>query len=217
MPKEKGFFRPEELALDYERDLNDPGTYPFTRGLYPDMYRKKKPTIRQFAGHGLAPNTNGRFKMLLRAGATGLSTAFDLPTLMGRDSSDELAEGQVGWDGVAVDTLADMEELFSGIAIDEVSVSMTVSGPAAVIWALYLVMAKKRGIPFDRLQGTLQNDILKEYIAQKEWLFPEDAGVGLVIDTIEFATRFLPKWHPVSVSGYHIREAGATATRPARR
>ncbi|MBI3075080.1 MAG: methylmalonyl-CoA mutase, partial [Parcubacteria group bacterium] len=211
MPKEKGFYRAEEIDARGEREVNDPGEYPFTRGLYPEMYRKKKPTIRQFAGHGLAADTNKRFRMLLATGTTGLSTAFDLPTLMGRDSDDPLALGQVGWDGVAVDTLADMEALFSDIAIGEVSVSMTVSGPAAIIWAMYLAMAKKRGVAFHELAGTLQNDILKEYAAQKEWLFPEEHGVRLVTDTILYAAEHVPKWHPVSVSGYHIREAGASA------
>ncbi|MDA2922029.1 methylmalonyl-CoA mutase family protein [Patescibacteria group bacterium AH-259-L07] len=211
MPKNKGFYRQNEGKIQYRGDIGDPGTYPFTRGLYPQMYRKRKPTIREFAGHGLAPDTNERFLLILQQGGTGLSTAFDLPTLMGRDSDDPLCEGQVGWDGVAIDTLADMEELFANIPVDEVTVSMTINAPAAVIWAMYLAMAQKQGIPFERLGGTIQNDILKEYIAQKEWLFPEEYGVGLVVDTIEYAARHVPKWHPVSISGYHIREAGATA------
>jgi methylmalonyl-CoA mutase N-terminal domain/subunit len=175
------------------------------------MYRGRKPTIRQFAGHGLATDTNERFKTVLRLGGTGLSTAFDLPTLMGRDSDDPISEGQVGWDGAAVDTLADMEDLFDGIQIDEITVSMTINGPAAILLAMYFAMARKRGIPLDRLGGTTQNDILKEYISQKEWLFPVDKGVGLVVDTMEFCAQHAPKWHPVSISGYHIREAGATA------
>ena len=149
--------------------------------------------------------------MLLREGTTGLSTAFDLPTLMGRDSDDPISEGQVGWDGVAVDSLADIEELFADIPIEDISVSMTINAPAAIVWAMYIAMARKRGIPLERLGGTIQNDILKEYVAQKEWLFPEEQGVKLVIDTIEFAAGSMPKWHPVSISGYHIREAGSTA------
>ncbi len=211
MPKGKGFYRPREVRTRYERDIGDPGEYPFTRGLYPEMYRARKPTIREFAGHGLAPDTNERFRMLLREGTAGLSTAFDLPTLMGRDSDDPISEGQVGWDGVAVDSLADVEELFGDIPIDDISVSMTINAPAAVVWAMYIAMARKRGIPLDRLSGTIQNDILKEYVAQKEWLFPEEQGVNLVVDTIEFAAGHMPKWHPVSISGYHIREAGSTA------
>lgn len=195
-------------------DVNEKaGEYPFTRGIYPEMYRKRKPTVRQFAGYGLAAETNERFKKILSMGGprAGLSTAFDLPTLMGLDSDAEICEGQVGWDGVAIDTLDDMENLFCGIPVDEITVSMTINAPAAVIWAMYIAMAQRRGIAPYKLGGTIQNDILKEYIAQKEWLFPEDAGVKLVVDTIEYAAKYLPKWHPVSISGYHIREAGATA------
>ncbi|MBI4200284.1 MAG: cobalamin B12-binding domain-containing protein [Chloroflexi bacterium] len=195
----------------YRQRVGDPGEYPFTRGIYATMYRGRRPTIRQFAGHGLAPDTNQRFKTILRLGGTGLSTAFDLPTLMGRDSDDPLCEGHVGWDGVAVDTLADMEDLFSGIPLDQVTVSMTINAPAAAILAMYFAMAQKRGISLDQLGGTTQNDILKEYIAQKEWLFPVSKGGQLVVDTIEFCSRHAPRWHPVSISGYHIREAGATA------
>ena len=231
MPQEKGFLRLEDLltpALEgleedaqssfskvvtdhYREQIGDPGEFPFTRGVYATMYRGRKPTIRQFAGHGLATDTNERFKTVLKLGGTGLSTAFDLPTLMGRDSDDPISEGQVGWDGAAVDTLADMEDLFDGIPIDDITVSMTINGPAAIVLSMYFAMAQKRGIPLEQLGGTTQNDILKEYIAQKEWLFPVDKGVDLVVDTIEFCARQVPKWHPVSISGYHIREAGATA------
>ncbi len=211
MSKDKAFFRSEGTPGDYAASLGDPGEFPFTRGIYPTMYRGKKPTIRQFAGHGLASDTNGRFKKILSLGGTGLSTAFDLPTLMGRDSDDPACEGQVGWDGVAIDTLADMEDLFDGIPVGEVTVSMTINAPAAAILAMYVAMADKRGIPRANLGGTTQNDILKEYIAQKEWLYPVNRGVQLVTDTIEFGAREMPKWHPVSISGYHIREAGASA------
>lgn len=230
MPEDKGIFRPEELlknVLDslgdderetalrainehYSQNIGDAGSFPFTRGIYETMYRGRKPTIRQFAGHGLAPDTNERFNTILGLGGTGLSTAFDLPTLMGRDSDEPIAEGQVGWDGVAVDTLADMEDLFDGIPIDKISVSMTINAPAAVLLAMYFAMAQKRGISLDHLGGTTQNDILKEYIAQKEWLFPVDKGVKLVVDTMEFCAQNAPSWHPVSISGYHIREAGAS-------
>lgn len=219
MPENKGFFRPEEVLMDYLEKLNDPGRFPFTRGIYPTMYRVrdggKKPTVRQFAGHGLADDTNERFKKILSFGGTGLSTAFDLPTLMGRDSDDSICRGQVGWDGVAVDTVDDMFRLFSGIAIDKVSVSMTINAPAAIILAMYIAAAESRNIPVHKLGGTIQNDILKEYIAQKEWLFPVDKGVRLVTDTIEFCSKFMPKWHPVSISGYHIREAGSSAVQEA--
>lgn len=217
MAHTKGALHPEDVGENAwpNRGEPEPGEYPFTWGLYPAMYRTqdggKKPTIREFAGHGLASDTNERFRLILAEGGTGLSTAFDLPTLMGFDSDDEVCEGQVGWDGVAVDSLADMEELFAGIPIDRVTVSMTNNAPAAVMWAMYLAMAKRRGIPFALLGGTMQNDILKEYLAQKEWLFPEEHGVKLVVDTIEYAARHVPHWHPVSISGYHIREAGATA------
>lgn len=215
MRKNRGFLRPEEVLIDYLAKLNDPGSYPFTRGLYPAMYRVqdggRKPTVRQFAGHGLARDTNERFKKILALGGTGLSTAFDLPTLMGRDSDDPLCDGQVGWDGVAVDSLQDMEDLFHDIPLDKVTVSMTINAPAAILLAMYIAMAQKRGIPIERLGGTTQNDILKEYIAQNEYRYPVDKGVKLVVDTIEFCARHMPNWHPVSISGYHIREAGASA------
>ena len=199
------------LSAFYSEHIGDPGEFPYTRGIYPTMYRGRKPTIRQFAGHGLATDTNNRFKTILNLGGTGLSTAFDLPTLMGKDSDEPISEGQVGWDGAAVDTLADMEDLFDGIPIDDITVSMTINGPAAIVLAMYFAVAKKRGIPIESLGGTTQNDILKEYIAQKEWIFPVDKGVKLVVDTMEFCARYAPKWHPISISGYHIREAGANA------
>lgn len=211
MTNEKGFFRSGDVVVDYEKDLGDPGQFPYGRGLYKGMYRDRKPTIRQFAGYGLASDTNRRFKMLLNEGTNGLSAAFDLPTLMGRDSDDPLSFGQVGWDGVAIDTIEDMDDLFDGIPLDQVTVSMTANASAAVLLAMYVALADKRGIPRNRLGGTLQADILKEYAAQKEWRFPVEHGVDLLIDIIEYATLHMPKWHPVSISGYHIREAGATA------
>lgn len=218
MPPEKGFLGPEDLTglvADYLIKLNNPGRYPFTRGIYPTMYRVesggKKPTIRQFAGHGLAEDTNARFKKILALGGSGLSVAFDLPTLMGRDPDDPLSLGTVGIEGVAVTTLADMEKLFADIPIDAVTVSMTINAPAPVIFAMYLALAEKRSIPISRLGGTIQNDILKEYIAQKEWLFPVDKGVKFAVDPIEFCSRHMPRWHPISISGYHIREAGSNA------
>ena len=199
------------LSEFYREHIGDPGDFPYTRGIYPTMYRGRKPTIRQFAGHGLATDTNNRFKTILNLGGNGLSTAFDLPTLMGRDSDEPISEGQVGWDGAAVDTLADMEDLFDDIPIDDITVSMTINGPAAIVLAMYFAVARMRGIPLENLGGTTQNDILKEYIAQKEWLFPVDKGVKLVVDTMEFCAKYAPKWHPISISGYHIREAGANA------
>ena len=231
MPDQRGFLGPEDFLaslLDgvdedtrsslsrlvgdhYRERIGDPGEFPFTRGIHATMYRGRRPTIRQFAGHGLATDTNERFKTIVRLGGTGLSTAFDLPTLMGRDSDDPVSEGQVGWDGAAVDTLADVEDLFEGIPIEDITVSMTINAPAAILLAMYFAMAQKRGIPLDRLGGTTQNDILKEYIAQKEWLFPVDRGVDLVVDTMEFCAEHAPNWNPVSISGYHIREAGSTA------
>ena len=194
-----------------ERDLGDPGQFPYTRGVYPTMYRGRLWTMRQFAGYGAADDTNRRFKYLLQHGQTGLSVAFDMPTLMGLDSDDPRARGEVGYCGVAVSSLDDMERLFDGIPLDDVTTSMTINGPAAVIFAMYLAVAERRGIPLDRIGGTLQNDILKEYIAQKEWLFPPEPHIRLIVDTIAYCTERLPKWHPVSISGYHIREAGSTA------
>ncbi len=192
-------------------ELGAPSEFPYTRGIYPAMYRGRLWTMRQFAGFGTAHDTNRRFKYLLEHGQTGLSVAFDLPTLMGIDADDPRAHGEVGYCGVAVSSLADMERLFEDIPLDHVTTSMTINGPAAVIFAMYLAMAEKRGIPLDRLGGTLQNDILKEYIAQKEWLFPPEPSLRLITDTIAYCAKSVPKWHPVSISGYHIREAGSTA------
>jgi methylmalonyl-CoA mutase N-terminal domain/subunit len=201
----------DRIGFDFEKDLGFPGEYPFTRGVQPNMYRGKLWTMRQFAGFSSPEETNQRFKLLLEKGQTGLSTAFDMPTLMGYDCDSPMALGEVGKCGVSVSSLEDMETLFEGIPLDEVTTSMTINGPAIVILAMYYVMAEKRGIPREKVRGTLQNDILKEYIAQKEWLFPIAPAVKCVIDTIEYGTRHYPNWNTVSISGYHIREAGATA------
>jgi methylmalonyl-CoA mutase, N-terminal domain len=197
--------------LDYAQDLGFPGLFPFTRGVYPTMYRGKIWTMRMFAGHGTAEETNRRFRYLLQQGQTGLSVAFDLPTLMGYDSDHPMSRGEVGKCGVAIDSLADMEALFDGIPLGDVTTSMTINSPAAVIWAMYIAVCEKQGVPYDRIGGTLQNDILKEFIAQKEYIFPVEPSMRLVVDTLVFGARSLPRWHPVSISGYHIREAGATA------
>ena len=189
-----------------------PGEFPYTRGVYGSMYRGRLWTMRQFAGFGTAQETNRRFRYLLEHGQTGLSTAFDMPSLMGHDSDDPRSLGEVGREGVAVDTLEDMEALFAGIPLDEVSVSMTINAPAAIMLAFYVVAAERRGIGPERLAGTIQTDILKEYIAQKEWCFPVDPAMRLVTDMIEWCSEHMPRWHPISISGYHIREAGATAS-----
>ncbi|MBC7232294.1 MAG: methylmalonyl-CoA mutase family protein [Chloroflexi bacterium] len=205
-------YTPLDIAdLDYERDLGFPGQYPFTRGIHPTMYRGRLWTMRMFAGFGSAEETNARYKYLLAHGETGLSVAFDFPTLYGYDTDHPLAEGEFGKCGVAVSSLADMEILFDGIPVDEITTSMTINGPAAVIWAMYIAAAEKRGIPMAKLGGTIQNDILKEYIAQKSWLFPPEPSMRLIVDTFEFGSKYLPKWNTISISGYHIREAGATA------
>jgi methylmalonyl-CoA mutase N-terminal domain/subunit len=188
-----------------------PGSFPFTRGVYPSMYRGRLWTMRQFAGFGTAEETNERFRYLLAHGQTGLSTAFDMPTLMGHDSDSSLSLGEVGREGVAVDTVEDMRTLFDGIDLADVSVSMTINAPAAIMLAYYVVAAGEQGVPADRLSGTIQADILKEYIAQKEWCFPIDPAMRLLGDMIEWCSSHMPRWHPVSISGYHIREAGATA------
>src|SRR5256712_5064135 len=197
--------------IDYTRDIGLPGEYPFTRGVQPTMYRAKPWTMRMFAGFGTAEDTNARFKYLLSQGQTGLSTAFDMPTLYGYDTDHPLAVGEFGKCGVAISSLADMEILFDGLPLDKITTSMTINSPASVIWAMYIVNAEKRGFPMAKLGGTLQNDILKEYSAQKEFLFPPEPSMRLVVDTIEFGTRYMPKWNTISISGYHIREAGATA------
>jgi methylmalonyl-CoA mutase N-terminal domain/subunit len=194
-----------------DTDLGIPGSFPYTRGVYPTMYRSRFWTMRQFAGFGSAEDTNRRFKYLLQHGQTGLSVAFDMPTLMGLDSDDPAAHGEVGHCGVAISSLSDMERLFEDIPLDQVTTSMTINGPAVVLFAMYLAVAEKHGVPINRLGGTLQNDILKEYIAQKEWLFPPEPSLRLITDTIAYCTTRVPKWHPVSISGYHIREAGSTA------
>ncbi|MCH8949648.1 MAG: methylmalonyl-CoA mutase family protein [Chloroflexi bacterium] len=197
--------------IDYLTDIGFPGEYPFTRGIHPTGYRGRLWTIRMFAGFGTAEETNKRLRYLLDEGETGLSIAFDLPTLMGLDADDPSAAGEFGRCGVCVSSLADMEILLSGIPLDRVSTSMTINSPAAVIWAMYIAAAEKQGVERAALRGTLQNDILKEYMAQNEYIFPPEPAMRLVTDTIEFATHELPLWNPISVSGYHIREAGATA------
>jgi methylmalonyl-CoA mutase N-terminal domain/subunit len=202
---------PESIPFDYVRDLGYPGEYPFTRGVYPSMYRGRLWTMRQFAGFGTAEETNERFRYLLDHGQTGLSTAFDMPTLMGYDSDHPRSLGEVGREGVAVDSLADMETLFAGIPLGDVSTSMTINSPAAIVLAYYVCVGEEQGVPRDQLRGTAQTDILKEYIAQKEWIFPPEPSMRLVVDMIEFCAREMPLFHPVSISGYHIREAGSTA------
>ena len=204
-------YTPDNVELDYDRDLGFPGEYPFTRGVYPSMYRGRLWTMRQFAGFGTAEETNERFRYLLSHGQTGLSTAFDMPTLMGYDSDHAKSLGEVGREGVAIDSLADMETLFRGIPLGEVSTSMTINSPAAILLAFYIAVAEQQGVPAERLRGTVQTDILKEYIAQKEFIFPPEPSMRLCIDMIEYSARELPLMHPVSISGYHIREAGSTA------
>jgi methylmalonyl-CoA mutase N-terminal domain/subunit len=204
-------YAPENVGVDYARDLGYPGEYPFTRGVYPSMYRGRLWTMRQFAGFGTAAETNERFRYLLEHGQTGLSTAFDMPTLMGFDSDHPRSLGEVGREGVAVDSLEDMETLFAGIPLGEVSTSMTINAPAAILLAFYLCVGEQQGVGRDRLRGTIQTDILKEYIAQKEYIFPPEPSMRLVTDMVEFCTREMPLWHPISISGYHIREAGSTA------
>jgi methylmalonyl-CoA mutase N-terminal domain/subunit len=202
---------PDTVSVDYDRDLGFPGVYPFTRGVYPSMYRGKLWTMRQFAGFGTAEETNERFGYLLEHGQTGLSTAFDMPTLMGYDSDHARSLGEVGREGVAIDSLDDMETLFAGIPLGDVSTSMTINSPAAILLAFYLCVGEEQGVPRERLRGTIQTDILKEYIAQKEYIFPPEPSMRLVTDMVEFCASEMPLWHPISISGYHIREAGSTA------
>ncbi|WP_135829118.1 acyl-CoA mutase large subunit family protein [Halorussus halobius] len=205
-------YTPEDVAdIDYEEDLGFPGEEPYTRGVYPTMYRGRTWTMRQFAGFGTAEETNERFHYLIENGQTGLSTAFDMPSLMGKDSDDPLSDGEVGKEGVAVDTLRDMEILFDGIDLGEVSTSFTINPSAPVIYAMYVALADQQGVPREQLRGTMQNDMLKEFIAQKEWVVPPEPSLDIVTDTIEFAVDETPKIKPVSISGYHIREAGSTA------
>ncbi len=204
-------YAPDNTELDYARDLGYPGEYPFTRGVYPSMYRGRLWTMRQFAGFGTAEETNARFRYLLDHGQTGLSTAFDMPTLMGYDSDHPRSVGEVGREGVAVDSLADAETLFAGIPLGDVSTSMTINSPSAILLAYYVVVGEQQGVPRAQLRGTAQTDILKEYIAQKEWIYPPEPSMRLVVDMIEFCAREMPLFHPISISGYHIREAGSTA------
>ena len=208
----KRVYTEEDLpGFDYQRDLGDPGEYPYTRGIHRTMYRGKLWTMRQFSGFGSPEDTNARLHYLLKQGQTGLSIAFDLPTLMGYDSDHALAEGEVGKCGVAISSLADMETLLAGLPLEQVSTSMTINSPAAIVWAMYLVVAEENGADWKKLSGTTQNDILKEYIAQKEYIFPPEPSMRLVVDTITFGAREVPRWNPISISGYHIREAGSTA------
>jgi len=201
----------EDLPEDLQEAIGLPGEFPYTRGVYPSMYRGRLWTVRQFAGFGTAEETNERFRYLLDHGQHGLSTAFDMPSLMGHDSDSPRSEGEVGREGVALDTVADMETLFSGIDMGEVSTSMTINAPAALMLAYYVVAGERQGVPPDRLAGTIQTDILKEYIAQKEWCFPVDPAMRMVTDMVEYCSKDMPRWHPISISGYHIREAGSTA------
>jgi methylmalonyl-CoA mutase N-terminal domain/subunit len=203
--------RPADGAVDYTNDLGDPGTFPFTRGVQPTMYRGRLWTMRQYAGFGTAVETNRRFRLLLDAGQTGLSVAFDLPTQMGIDSDSPRAEGEVGRVGVAIDTVDDMHLLFDGIPLDKVSTSMTINATAATLLAMYIVVAEERGVSRDRLNGTIQNDILKEYIARGTYIYPPGASLALIADVFRFCAAEVPSWNPISISGYHIREAGATA------
>ncbi len=208
----KPLYGPDDVkGMDLAKDLAVPGEYPFTRGVHPTMYRGKMFTMRQFAGFGTAAETNERFHYLLRNGQTGLSIAFDNPTIMGYDSDHPKSHGEVGKCGVAIDSLRDMERLLQGIHPGQISTSMTINGPAPIMFAFYLANAEKRGVPFQNLRGTLQNDILKEYIAQKCWCFPPTPSLRLIVDLIEFSTKHVPQWNTISVSGYHIREAGSTA------
>jgi methylmalonyl-CoA mutase, N-terminal domain len=204
-------YGPEDVDPDLEERVGEPGEYPFTRGPYPSMYRGRLWTMRQFAGFGTVEETNERFHYLLDHGQTGLSTAFDMPTLMGYDSDHQRSLGEVGREGVAVDSLDDMEQLFAGIPLGGVTTSMTINAPAAILLAYYVLVGESQGVPPEKLGGTIQTDILKEYIAQKEWCFPIEPAMRLVTDMIEWCSREMPRWHPVSISGYHIREAGSTA------
>ena len=207
-----GAYTPENIGdLDYAHDLAAPGEFPFTRGVYPTMYRGRLWTMRQFAGFATARETNRRYRYLLSHGNAGLSVAFDMPTLMGYDSDHPRSKGEVGRCGVAIDSISDMETLFRGIPLDQVSVSMTINGPAIVLFAMYLVVAERQGVNLKSLRGTLQNDILKEYIAQKEWICPPGPSLRIINDTVRFCVESVPLYHPISISGYHIREAGSTA------
>jgi len=210
--KIKELYTPLDLdGFDYLKQLNFPGEYPYTRGIHPTMYRGRLWTMRQFSGFGTAEDTNKRYKYLLSQGQTGLSVAFHLPTLMGIDSDHPLAQGEIGKCGVAIDSLADMEILFNEIPLDKISTSMTINAPAAVLWAMYIAVAEKQGVSPKVISGTIQNDILKEYIAQKTFIFPPEPSMKLIVDTFEYGSKEVPKWNTISISGYHIREAGSTA------
>jgi methylmalonyl-CoA mutase, N-terminal domain len=208
----KRLYKPEDIDdLNYEKDLDEPGQFPFTRGPYHNMYRGRLWTMRQFAGFGTAEQTNQRFKYLIDHGQTGLSVAFHLPTIYGYESTDEKSMGEVGKEGVAIDTLDDMETLFDGIDLSNISTSMTINAPASVLLAMYIAVGEKQGASPEELRGTIQNDILKEYIAQKSWIFPPEPSMRLIVDTIEYCKEHVPQWYTISISGYHIREAGSTA------
>ena len=211
LPIERLVSQDDREGWDPSAEIGFPGEFPYTRGIHPTMYRGRLWTMRQFSGFGSARDTNARYKYLLAHGQTGLSVAFDLPTLMGRDSDDHLAAGEVGREGVAIDTLDDMLELFDGIPLDKVSTSMTINSPAAILLAMYIAVAEKQGVPSDVLEGTLQNDILKEYIAQKEWIYPPRPSLRIITDLMKYCADRVPKWNTISISGYHIREAGSTA------
>jgi methylmalonyl-CoA mutase, N-terminal domain len=211
VPVERLYTADDIRDLDPEKDLGNPGEPPYTRGIYETMYRGRPWTMRQFSGFGTSADTNQRYQYLLKHGQTGLSVAFHLPTLMGIDSDHPMSEGEVGKCGVAIDSLADMEVLFQDIPLDKISTSMTTNAPAAIIWAMYLVVAEKQGVGWKDLRGTIQNDILKEYIAQKTYIFPPRPSMKLIVDTFEFGTKHVPQWNTISISGYHIREAGSTA------
>ena len=210
-PIERLYTADDLAGLDYQRDVNEPGVFPYTRGIHPSGYRGKLWTMRQFAGYGTPEETNGRYKALLAAGGTGLSVAFDLPTLMGRDPDHELSLGEVGKCGVSIVSLADMERLFDGIRLGDITTSMTINSPASMIFAMYLVVAERQGADWKQLSGTIQNDILKEFIAQKEYIYPPRESMRLITDVFGFCSKEVPRWNTVSVSGYHIREAGSTA------
>jgi methylmalonyl-CoA mutase N-terminal domain/subunit len=208
----RALYTPDTMPdLDYDNDIGFPGRFPYTRGVQATMYRGRTWTMRQFAGYGSAEDTNARFRFLLSQGQTGLSTAFHFPTLMGYDSDSPRARGEVGMCGVAVDSLKDMEILFDQIPLDRITTSMTINGPAAMVFAMYLAAAEKQGVPFRKLSGTIQNDILKEYIAQHSWVFPPDPSMRIITDILAYCTDHVPKWNTISISGYHIREAGSTA------
>ncbi len=207
----KPVYTPKDVDLDYERDLGDPGRFPYTRGIHADMYRGRVWTMRQFSGFGDADDTNARYKFLLGRGTTGLSVAFDMPTIMGFDSDSPRARGEVGVCGVAIDSLADMERLFADIPLADITTSMTINGPASVLLAFYLCVGEKQGASWRELGGTIQNDILKEYIAQKSWIFPPRPSLRIITDIMDFCSREVPRWNTISISGYHIREAGSTA------